>query len=487
MRVTDHARFAALTLAVVLACAATEESKPSHGSGATGSGADAGEGTLDLGGKGGSKGSVAGTLNVGDVTGAGAESSVVGGAACAGEVTQGELIPLDVHIMLDTSLSMLESTGPGMDKWKAVKQALAAFLNDEGSAGIGVGIQYFPLAAPGVPESCTSSTECGAAGPCNLKFCALNPNVVYCTGNGSCGPTGPCINVAYCSKNELYVCNNPNTACGDDEHGNDLGTCTTAAAGTCDQSSSCDIADYSVPAEPIQALPDGAEAILDSINARDPAGNTPTAAALSGALSYASDWATEHPGHTVVTLLATDGFPTQCAPTDFPTIADLAQTALEASPSISTYVIGVFAPGTAMAQENLDTIAVAGGTEQAFIIDTSQDVAAQFLEALNAIRGTKLACEFQVPQAPAGEMLDYDGNVNVQFTLEDNTELLPYVESADECGITQGGWYYDLNPADGETPTKILVCPSTCEAFQGAVGGQVEIELGCETRRVVVK
>jgi hypothetical protein len=363
-------------------------------------------------------------------------------------------------------------------------------LNDEGSAGIGVGIQYFPLAAPGVPDSCLNSTECGAAGPCNLKFCASNPNVVYCSGNGngSCGPFfGPCIDLAYCSNNQLYVCNNPNGACGTDDSGNDLGTCTTASAGTCDLSSSCDVADYSVPAEPVQLLPDGAAAILDSIDSRDPTGNTPTAAALSGALAYASEWAAEHPDHTVVTLFVTDGFPTQCSPTDFPAIAGLAQAALEATPSISTYVIGVFPPGAAMVQENLDTIAVAGGTGQAFVIDTSQDVAQEFLTALNSIRGTQLVCEFQVPEAPAGETLDYDGNVNVQFSLDGATEVLPYVESADGCGVTQGGWSYDVDPAGGETPTKILVCPSTCGAFQDTVGGEVEIQLGCETQRVVVK
>ena len=121
-----------------MACAATEESEPQHGSGANGTGADAGEASVGLGGKGGSKSSGGGNLNIGDTTGGGADSSGVGGA-CAGEVTKGELIPLDVHIMLDTSLSMLESTGPGVNKWEAVKEALAAFLNDESSAGIGDG------------------------------------------------------------------------------------------------------------------------------------------------------------------------------------------------------------------------------------------------------------------------------------------------------------------------------------------------------------
>jgi len=484
MRVTALAPAGLLALMVAMACASSEDgddkSQGSAGSSASG-------GTLDLGGKGGSKSSGGGALNVGDTTSGGDDTGF--GGACAGEVTKGELIPLDVHIMLDTSLSMLEATGPGMNKWEAVKEALTAFLNDDGSAGIGVGIQYFPLDAPAVPDSCQNSTECAAAGPCILKFCENSLDVVYCTGNGngSCGPlAGPCINIATCSGNELYVCADPNTPCGTDEFGNNLGTCTAKPAGTCQQSNSCDIADYSVPAEPVQLLPDGAEVILASIESRAPLGNTPTAAALSGALTYASDWAAEHPNHTVVTLLATDGFPTQCAPVDFPSIATIAKTALEATPSISTYVIGVFPPGvTNMAQQNLDSIAVAGGTEQAFVVDTSQDVSQQFLAALNAIRGTKLVCEFQVPVAPVGQMLDYDGAVNVQFTLDGQTEVLPYVTSADGCGVTQGGWYYDVDPSDGEKPSKILVCPSTCDAFKEAAGGEVSIQLGCETRVVV--
>jgi hypothetical protein len=44
------------------------------------------------------------------------------------------------------------------------------------------------------------------------------------------------------------------------------------------------------------------------------------------------------------------------------------------------------------------------------------------------------------------------------------------------CG-QKGGWYYD----DPANPTKIIMCPTTCAALQGDVGGKVEVIFGCET------
>src|SRR5687768_14910736 len=54
-------------------------------------------------------------------------------AACATETLKGESLPLDIHIMLDASGSMM---GPvtGGTKWSAVKTALKGFINDPNSA-----------------------------------------------------------------------------------------------------------------------------------------------------------------------------------------------------------------------------------------------------------------------------------------------------------------------------------------------------------------
>ena len=99
------------------------------------------------------------------------DSSPSGGSAgfdpdssCAGETYEGELIPLDLFIMLDISGSMTELTAAGTQKWVETRQALTAFLNDPQSAGLGVGIQFFPQAAAGVPQNCTNHQQCGPVG-----------------------------------------------------------------------------------------------------------------------------------------------------------------------------------------------------------------------------------------------------------------------------------------------------------------------------------
>ena len=104
-----------------------------------------------------------------------------------------------------------------------------------------------------------------------------------------------------------------------------------------------------------------------------------------------------------------------------------------------------------------------------------------FLDALNAIRGKKLACEYQVPSPPPGETLNY-GELNVEHTPPGQTQPVTvlYVGDAGNCNPTAGGWYYDADPKTGGIPTKIIMCPATCGAF--AAGGQVDIRVGCKTQ-----
>lgn len=218
------------------------------------------------------------------------------------------------------------------------------------------------------------------------------------------------------------------------------------------------------------------------MNAKTPIGGTPTSAALSGALNQATTYATANPTHKVVAVLATDGLPTLCTPVDFNGISAIASTALNGTPSVPTFVIGVFAGNNTMAKTNLDMLAAAGGTNQAFIIDTNQNVEQAFLQALNAIRGQKLACEYLIPTPPAGETLDY-GKVNVEHTPVGSStpNTIYYVGSVDKCDAVTGGWYYDVDPATGGTPTKIEICPVTCTNFDA---GQINIALGCATVNV---
>jgi hypothetical protein len=247
----------------------------------------------------------------------------------------------------------------------------------------------------------------------------------------------------------------------------------------------CDPAIYGAPAVPITLLPDGAIAIVDAMNARvadpDQWGQTPTGPALQGAIDYASGWASSHSDHVTVVVLATDGLPTDCSPTDIASVANIALTGLNGTPSIQTYVIGVFGSDDTESPGNLAQIANAGGTGQPFIVDIGGDVTEQFMQALNSIRGSALSCEFQVPAPPEGETLDYF-KVNLDFTTGGQTRELVYVEDPARCADVADGWHYDVDPASGETPTTMVVCPAVCDEFRTAFDGLLNVVMGCETR-----
>ena len=466
------------------ACSSSEHPSAASSGGSAAAAAAAatsngGNGGLDLNGVNGGTANGNGTANgpgLGD------------GETCAADVSTAQAVPLDIYIMLDVSSSMLDLTAATTSKWDAVKVALEAFLKDNASAGLGVGLQYFPLLKPNAPTSCTKNADCGDSGPCFLKSCASFQTIVPCDVAADCINTntnqdfGPCAPLGQCAKNTDYVCRPQGSACGPDDTGIDLGNCVALTESTCMNPESCEVTSYSTPDTTIAALPGAAAGLVASIDARMPSGSTPTGPALTGAIQQASAWAKAHPDHRVITLLATDGLPTQCTPTAIGSVAAIAQAGVVSTPSISTFVIGVFGPADVAngAPDNLNEIAQQGGTKAAFIVDTQKDVTAQFLSALDAIRGARLACEFLIPQPASSEMLDY-GRVNVQFTAGTQKDYVYYVKTASACDTTTGGWYYDVDPAVS-TPTKIIACPTSCTAFQNATSGSsVGIALGCST------
>src|SRR6185295_8827525 len=110
---------------------------------------------------------------------------------------------------------------------------------------------------------------------------------------------------------------------------------------------------------PIAPLPGNAQPILDSLARHMPSTATPTSPALQGAVDFSKQWAIDHPGRTVVVVLATDGGPSQCD-TDSINIKKIAQAAHNGMPSIRTFVIGVGAeltdPGGAANRDLMDGI-----------------------------------------------------------------------------------------------------------------------------------
>ncbi len=380
--------------AMVGACSASGDNNGGrsggNGSGATGNGSASGGDGGGFIGMGGS--------NTGSV-----------GGSCAATVNKAEQVPLGMYLMIDKSGSMQGAN------WTAVTNALKAFIDQPSAAGIGVGLQYFPL---------DTGAACGT-------FCATNADC------GACGPCMPWIPTGIC----------------------------VGAGG------SCDVASYAKPAVVIANLPGIAPVLKSSLDTTMPSGGTPTSAALDGAITYTKQWMTQNPNAVGVTIFASDGEPSGCDE-NLQNIYALAAAGLNGTPSVKTFVIGV---GTQLT--NLNGIASAGGTGQAFLVDTNSGAQDQFLQAMNAIRGAALSCAYLIPPPPANETIDY-GAINVQYTPDGGTpELIPQVSAPVGCPADGKAWYYD----NKMPPQQILLCPATCEKIAADTKGQVDVLVGCTT------
>jgi hypothetical protein len=237
-----------------------------------------------------------------------------------------------------------------------------------------------------------------------------------------------------------------------------------------DEDLDCDADNYAEPVVPIDLLADIGADLVGAFEEIEPSGLTPTVPAMQGAISYARSWAQENPERATMVVLVSDGFPTQCE-TGPDQVAAAAKAGFESDEHVRTFVIGV----GDVARFNLDNYARAGGTGKAYLTE-ADNVSDTFVEALNNITDSKLACQYAVPQPPSGMKIDTE-KVQVIYTpASGDSEEVPSVQSLSACANSpNGGWYYD----DPETPTKITVCPCTCARF-GA--GQVDVRLGCKPR-----
>jgi hypothetical protein len=380
--------------------------------------------------------------------------------ACSAQTASGEVWPLSMYIMMDQSGSM-ESTvdlAGKVTQWDAAKKGLAQFFDKPTSDGVGVGIQFFPLPIwPwGSMPTCTQQNPTCPAG----KVCAGSDIGYYCHPE--------CQTSATCSGSECVT--------GSGGSGGSTGYC---------HNNSCDPGVYAKPEVPIELLPGVKAAVNAAIAAHGPLTLTPTVPALTGAVQYASSYAKQHLDRKTVVVFVTDGMPTVCPYGK--EIQALQQTqaaakaGVAASPSIKTFVIGVVIAMNWAAVGNLNSIAAAGGTGQALIVQPNQDMGAQFTAALDKIKGTALGCEYKIPLTDAGKP-DYD-KMNVAFTIDNGQpETVYYVGDASKCDAQKGGWYYDTDPVQ-TAPTKIIMCPATCAQLQTpGHKSKIDILMGCKTQ-----
>lgn len=230
------------------------------------------------------------------------------------------------------------------------------------------------------------------------------------------------------------------------------------------QGSQCSSSIFAAPTVPMRALPD-ATTFTSALNNQSPNGGTPTLPALQGAIQYAKSLGSNETSKVAI-VLVTDGEPNDCSST-VQAVSTEAQNAYNSG--IPTYVVGV---GNV---NNLNAIAMAGGTKQATVVSTNNpaQTATDFQKALDTIRGMVLACEYAIPPAPQGKTFE-PGKVNIVFTPTNSVaQTLSY--NPDCTGGT--GWRYD----DPKAPKKILLCGGTCDTVQKDKSGIIDVVLGCQT------
>ena len=224
---------------------------------------------------------------------------------------------------------------------------------------------------------------------------------------------------------------------------------------------------YSPPQVPLGELPSYSPTLVQSMANTGPTGLTPTYGALQGTLQYATAVQDQNPLHVVVVIFASDGDPTSCD-TNMANISSLAQSAYNYN-GVKTYVIGI--QGSTMS--NLNQIAAAGGTGQAF--DVTSDITL-FTQKMEEIRADALGCEYPIPDPGNGEF--EPTKLNVQYTEGggSTTVDIPQADNAADCG-GQEGWYYD----DNVNPTKVFFCPATCATIQADSLAKINFQFGCPT------
>ena len=236
----------------------------------------------------------------------------------------------------------------------------------------------------------------------------------------------------------------------------------------------CSVPDYQALAVTLGPEAQVSAPIMQALDSQMMAGGTPTVPLLQGLIAYLQ--AHPDPTRKPVIVLATDGVPDDACispvagetPNTLDNAIAVAAAAYAATPSISTFVIGVGSELTA-----LNGIAQAGGTGQATLVDTGGNAQQQFLAALDAARRTAIPCDYAIP---LGGSID-PATTNVVYA-PDGAPAQQFVFVGDATGCSQAttnGWYFD----DPTTPTKVILCGGACDMLKADDRGQVNVVFGC--------
>lgn len=234
---------------------------------------------------------------------------------------------------------------------------------------------------------------------------------------------------------------------------------------------SCALADYAAADVALRALPD--PLFSQTLDATAPKGDTPTRAAVSGAILQAQAVRQARPTDKTVLVLVTDGEPFGCGVTNATEqaqeVSRVSADVAAVKATIPTYVIGV---GPSVAA--LDAVATAGGTTAFHVqVGTPAQTTQQLIAAMAQIRSQSARCDFDIPIPPDGRKVDLD-KVNVVVERPGQPPAtLPFDK---DC--TGAGFRFDPPAA----PTKVLLCPAACDDVRATAGGKVNVVFACVAR-----
>ncbi len=232
-----------------------------------------------------------------------------------------------------------------------------------------------------------------------------------------------------------------------------------------------------------------------------PAGGTPTRPALQGAVSYAASEAQSNPNSKSVVVFLTDGEPgfgylTNGGVQAMSSCDDLTNgcvtnnsvctspalevgkvaAVIQSAPPNSIYVVGT----GDLSSSTMDQWASASGNPAISLASLSpEQAAATLMAALKSIRTSTVSCNIEIPSPSGTASIDYttlnlgyvDGSGHGQDLRRTSDG------TAGTCSSSTLGWYYDNLTA----PKTMNLCPSTCNALQQDVNGQLRIVFGCST------
>lgn len=214
--------------------------------------------------------------------------------------------------------------------------------------------------------------------------------------------------------------------------------------------------------------------LVKAIRCTSPGGFTPLLRAQQGATAFLEAHTWDHPSERSAVVLVTDGhpeglswYPAACRTPpdgDFLSVAEQAYRQF----GVVTHTINVEGGSESLMQG----IAAAGHGEYFFVSDAA--VGTGLAAALNQIRTNTISCDLSI-ESPQGV-----NPLQVSVTYSDGVgaaEALARVQGDSDCGAADDRWYFD----DNAIPTRVTLCPATCQRVRSEPYSKLDLSVGCPT------